>query len=38
MYNYHELIDTPSDDTIIWRYMNLEKALALFSTRELYLQ
>ena len=37
MYEKHASIDTPSDKTVIWRYMNLEKVIALLSTRELFL-
>jgi hypothetical protein len=37
MYEEHSKIDTPPDDTVIWRYMNLEKLLALLRSRSLYL-
>lgn len=37
MYELHADIDTPSDDTVIWRYMDLERLLALLSNSSLYL-
>ena len=27
MYEMHAEIDTPSDDTVLWRYMDLEKLI-----------
>jgi hypothetical protein len=37
MYEAHDQIHTPPDNTIVWRYMNLEKLLALLCSRGLYL-
>jgi len=37
MYERHEDIVTPPDDAIVWRYMNLEKLLALLATDRLFL-
>lgn len=37
MYERHPEIDTPSDDTVIWRYMDLPKLVALCSTKALHL-
>jgi hypothetical protein len=37
MYEAHSEIDTPPDDTVIWRYMDLERLLALLRSRSLYL-
>ena len=37
MYEKHEDIVTPPDNAIIWRYMNLEKLLALLATNCLFL-
>jgi hypothetical protein len=37
MYEKREDIVTPPDDAIIWRYMNLEKLLALLATNRLFL-
>jgi hypothetical protein len=37
MYEQHPSIITPSDDTVIWRYMNLEKLLAILGTHQLFL-
>ena len=37
MYESRENILTPSDEAIIWRYMNLEKLLALLATNTLFL-
>lgn len=36
MYEAHPLIETPVDDTIVWRYLNLEKLLALLNSKTLY--
>ncbi|UOV01697.1 DUF2971 domain-containing protein [Pseudoxanthomonas mexicana] len=37
MFQMHPAIDTPADETILWRYMNLERFLALLHARALYL-
>jgi hypothetical protein len=37
MYVEHGNIDTPPDDTVVWRYMNLEKLLALLGSSSLHL-
>ena len=37
MYEKREDIVTPPDDAIVWRYMNLEKLLALLATNRLFL-
>jgi hypothetical protein len=37
MYAEHCNIDTPPDDTVVWRYMNLEKLLALLGSSGLHL-
>jgi len=37
MYEPHPDIDTPADETIIWRYMDLPKLLALLRSSSLYL-
>jgi hypothetical protein len=37
MYQEHGNIDTPPDDTVVWRYMNLEKLLALLGSSSLHL-
>jgi hypothetical protein len=37
MYEKHDDIVTPPDEAIIWRYMNLEKLLALLATNTLFL-
>jgi hypothetical protein len=37
MYTEHCNIDTPSGDTVVWRYMNLEKLLALLGSSSLHL-
>lgn len=37
MYERHEDIVTPPDEAIVWRYMNLEKLLALLATNSLFL-
>lgn len=37
MYEANENIVTPPDEAIVWRYMNLEKLLALLATNSLFL-
>jgi hypothetical protein len=37
MYFYHDDVVTPPDDTVLWRYMDLEKFLTLLCERSLYL-
>jgi len=37
MYEENENIVTPPDEAIVWRYMNLEKLLALLATNTLFL-
>ncbi|MFA7383570.1 MAG: hypothetical protein WC001_08970 [Desulfurivibrionaceae bacterium] len=37
MYEHHPSIVTPPDDTVIWRYMNLERVLALLGSQRLFL-
>ena len=37
MYEKREEIVTPPDEVIVWRYMNLEKLLALLATNTLFL-
>jgi hypothetical protein len=37
VYETHADILTPPDETVIWRYMNMERLLALLSTTELFL-
>ena len=37
MYEQHASMVTPTDDTIIWRYMNLEKLVALLCDRSLFM-
>lgn len=37
MYQTHPEVDTPPDDTVIWRYVDLEKLVALLHSRSLYL-
>jgi len=37
MYKKHDLINTPSQDTIIWKYMDLWKFLDLIDNKKLYL-
>jgi hypothetical protein len=29
-------IETPNDDTIVWRYMNIDKIFDLLKTKEIY--
>ena len=36
MFELHPDIFTPSDDTVIWRYLSLEKLLSIVSTRSLH--
>lgn len=36
MYEPHPEIGTPPDDTVIWRYLNFEKLIALISTSSLF--
>lgn len=37
MFQTHPEIDTPPDDTVIWRYTDIEKLVALLHSRSLYL-
>jgi|ERR1035437_5312103 hypothetical protein len=37
MFQIHPDVDTPPDDTVIWRYIDLEKLIALLHSRSLYL-
>jgi hypothetical protein len=37
MYDAHPSISTPPDETVVWRYMNLEKLLGLLCERSLFL-
>lgn len=37
MFQTHPEVDTPPDDTVIWRYTDLEKLVALLHSRSLYL-
>ena len=37
MYEQNSDIITPADDTVLWRYINLEKLLALINSKTLYL-
>lgn len=37
MYEEHSRIATPPDDTVIWRYMNLDKLLAMLCDRSLFM-
>ena len=37
MYREHPEFNTPNDDTIVWRYMDLRKFKDLISTNELYM-
>jgi hypothetical protein len=36
MYMHNEAINTPSDETRVWRYMNLSSFLSLISSKRLY--
>ena len=36
MYAEHPKFDTPPDETVLWRYMDLAKFLAMVSTRTIY--
>lgn len=37
MYEDHPDVSTPPDDTVIWRYMNLERLLALLCDKSLFM-
>lgn len=37
MFNPHDRFDTPPDDTLVWRYMNIDKFLALVCSKKLHL-
>lgn len=37
MFEQHTDIDTPSDDVVVWRYLNLERLLDLLVSSQLYL-
>lgn len=37
MFSEHTAIDTPPDDSVIWRYMDLERMVALLSSAKLHL-
>lgn len=37
MYQEHPKIETPADDTVVWRYMDLPRLLALLHSGSLYL-
>ena len=37
MFESNQDIQTPSDDTVVWRYLDLERLLALLCTKKLHL-